>query len=81
MSPFPAPDGVRKLNATLRRNAFLPFELGPGESVVVKLSRNLTEQYTNTGTGTTGEGGYFFFMKANTADVKVSVEAFDRRRA
>lgn len=58
--------------------AYTPFELGPGEAVVLKLSRNLGEEWIGTGTGTGGATSYNFFIKANTADVVVSIEAFER---
>ena len=59
-------------------NRFYPLgEVGPGEVYVLKLSRNLLEEYAGTGTGTSSPGNQFF-MKANGADVVVSVEAFER---
>ena len=57
---------------------FYPLgEIQPGESYVLRFSRNIREQYEGTGTGTTAVGGVEFFMKANAADVVVSVEAFE----
>lgn len=57
---------------------FIPLgEILPGESYVLRFSRNAREAYEETGTGTTGTSGAAFFMKANTADVNVSVEAFE----
>src|SRR5690606_17839367 len=36
-------------------DVFYPLlEIGPGESYIYKLSRNLNEEYSGTGTGTTG---------------------------
>lgn len=59
-------------------NRFYPFlELLPGEEYVVRLSRDLAEEYIGTGTGTTSPGNPLF-MKANTADVVVSVDAFEK---
>ena len=53
-------------------------EIGPGESAgPFKFSRNFREDYIGTGTGTSSEGGNQFFMKADTADVVVSVEALE----
>lgn len=57
--------------------AYLPFEIGPGERQLVKLSRNIREIYTDTGTGTSGPS-YYLFMKANTADVNVAIKGFQR---
>lgn len=59
-------------------NRFYPLgEIGPGESYILKLTRNLQEEYIGTGTGTSSPGNQFF-MKANTADVVVNIEAFER---
>lgn len=56
---------------------FYPFgELGPGESYILKFSRNLLEEFVGTGTGTTSAGNRFF-MKANTAPCVVLVDAFE----
>jgi hypothetical protein len=56
---------------------FFPVgELGPGEQALFKFSRNLQEEYTNTGTGTSGPTNRFR-MKANTAACVVRVEAFE----
>lgn len=56
---------------------FYPFgELLPGEITVFRFSRNIQEEYSGTGTGTTGPDNRFF-MKANTADCVVLVEAFE----
>lgn len=51
-------------------------ELGPGEQAVFKLSRNLQEEYSGSGTGTTGPENYFR-LKADTAQCVVLVEAFE----
>lgn len=59
-------------------NVFYPLgEVGPGESYVLKLSRNILEEYSGTGTGTTGPTNTLRF-KANTAEVNVLVEAFEK---
>ncbi len=56
---------------------FYPIgEILPGETYVIRLSRNIQEEYEGTGTGTTQPANYFF-MKANVADVNVLVEAFE----
>jgi hypothetical protein len=56
---------------------FFPLgELLPGESYVIRLSRNLQEEY-GTGTGTTGAAANRLRLKANTAAVNVLVEAFE----
>lgn len=52
-------------------------ELLPGETFVFRLSRNFAEQYTGSGTGTTGAENYLRF-KANQASCNVLVEAFER---
>jgi hypothetical protein len=51
-------------------------ELLPGESCVLRLSRNLLEQYEGTGTGTTAPVMHFF-MKAPAGDCNVVVNAFE----
>lgn len=59
-------------------DTFEPFgELGPGESNLVKLSRNFRETYEGTGTGTTGPGKRFF-MKANGEECVVHIEVTER---
>lgn len=56
---------------------FTPFlELLPGEFVVVRLTRNLGEQYAS-GAGTDAPTRFLRIM-ANTAPCKVLVEAFER---
>lgn len=56
---------------------FYPLgEILPGESYILRLSRNLQEEYTNTGTGTSAPTN-FFHLKANTAACNVLVEAFE----
>ena len=56
---------------------FYPLgEILPGESYVLRLSRNLAEQYSNTGTGTTAPTNALRF-KANRADVYVDVSAYE----
>jgi hypothetical protein len=52
-------------------------EVLPGESYVIRLSRNLLEQYAGSGTGTTGPENTFR-LKANEAAVAALVEAFER---
>lgn len=59
-------------------NVFYPLmEIGPGESYPIKLTRNLGEQYSGSGTGTTSPENYLR-LKANTAACNVQVEAFER---
>jgi hypothetical protein len=59
-------------------DVFYPLvELLPGESFVIRLSRNIQEEYVGTGTGTTGPGNRLF-VKANFADCVVLVEAFEK---
>lgn len=58
-------------------NLFYPLlELPAGESFIVKLSRNLQEQYAGSGTGTTTPENYLR-LKANKATCNVLVEAFE----
>lgn len=52
-------------------------EILPGEGYVLRLSRNLGEQYEGTGTGTTAPTSSLRF-KANRAPCVVLVEAFER---
>ena len=61
-------------------NRFYPWgELLPGETYVGRFSRNLQEEYTGTGTGTTSASpGNHVFLKANTAPVNVLIEAFEK---
>jgi hypothetical protein len=57
---------------------FYPLgELLPGEFYLLRLSRNILEDYTNTGTGTTGDVNQFWF-KADTAPCEVDVQAFEK---
>lgn len=57
---------------------FFPLgEVLPGQSWPLLLSRNLLEAYTNTGTGTTGQIKKFH-LKADTAALYASVEAFEK---
>lgn len=57
---------------------FYPLlELLPGESYVFRLSRNLLEEYTGAGTGTSAPTNEFY-AKANTAAVVLLVEAFEK---
>lgn len=53
------------------------LEVGPKERWPLKLSRNLREEYTGTGTGTTGPTDALF-AKANGADCVVSFEVWER---
>jgi hypothetical protein len=56
---------------------FYPIgELLPGESYVLRISRNLGWEY-GTGTGTTGAENNVIRFKADTAAVNVLVEAFE----
>lgn len=52
-------------------------ELEPGESALFKFSRNLQEQYSGSGTGTTTPENYFR-LKANVAACNVIVAAFEK---
>lgn len=57
---------------------FYPLgELLPGETYVLRLSRNLQEEF-GTGTGTTGADTNRLRLKADTASVNVLVEAFEK---
>jgi len=59
-------------------DVFYPLgEILPGEIYLLRLSRNLLEEYQGTGTGTTSPGNQFF-MKGMGGDVNVSVEAFEQ---
>lgn len=56
---------------------FFPLgELLPGEVYVLRLSRDLQEEF-QTGTGTTGADTNRLRFKADTASLDVSVEAFE----
>lgn len=56
---------------------FYPLgEVLAGESYVFRFSRNLLENYTNTGTGTTGDVNYLW-LKADTAPCDVIIDAFE----
>lgn len=56
---------------------FYPLgEILPGETYVIRLSRNLQEEF-GTGTGTTGAGTNRLRFKADTAPCNVLVEAFE----
>lgn len=58
-------------------DVFYPWgEILPGEKYVGRFSRNLLEEYTGTGTGTTPPGNHVMF-KANGAAVNVLLEAFE----
>lgn len=57
---------------------FYPIgELGPGEGQIHKFSRNLLEEYTGAGTGTSAATNQLFF-KADTAACIVVIKAFER---
>lgn len=57
---------------------FYPIgEMLPGETYVLRFSRNLQEQYSGSGTGTATPENYFY-MKANKATCVVLVEAFEK---
>lgn len=59
-------------------DVFYPMdEIGPGEQYVKKLWRGLLQEFTGTGTGTTGPTNQLM-IKANTAACKVSVRIFER---
>jgi len=56
---------------------FFPLgEILPGEAYVLRLSRNLMEEF-GTGTGTTGPGINTLRFKADTAPVVVVVDAYE----
>lgn len=58
-------------------DTFFPLgELLPGETYVLRLSRDLQEEF-GTGTGTTGADTNRLRFKADTASVVVLVEAFE----
>lgn len=57
---------------------FYPLlELLPGESYVVRLSRNLSLEEPGTGSGTAFNGGTTLRLKAHTAACVALVECFD----
>ena len=59
-------------------DVFYPLgEVGPGESYIIKLSRNLLEEYAGTGTGTTAATNSFM-LKAFNASADCLVEAFEK---
>lgn len=58
-------------------DTFFPLgEVLAGETYVLRLSRNLQEQF-GTGTGTTGDDTNRLHLRANTANCNVVVEAFE----
>lgn len=58
-------------------SVFYPLgEIQPGETYVLRLSRNLQEQYSGSGTGTTAPENYLR-LKANVASCDVFVGAFE----
>lgn len=59
-------------------NVFYPLsEVGPGESYPLKLSRDLLEQYNDTGTGTTGPENKLM-IKGIGGEAQGYVGAFER---
>jgi len=59
-------------------NVFYPLgELGVGESYILKLTRNLLEEYIGTGTGTTGPTNKFM-VKGFNGNANVFVGAFEK---
>ncbi len=57
--------------------AFYPLgEVGPGETYIIRLSRNIQEQYAGTGTGAGGETARLR-LKANGANLAAFVGAFE----
>jgi len=61
-------------------NAFYPLgELLPGESYIIRLSRNLSEQHAGTGSGSSpvGSDTAELWMRSDTASCDVLIEAFD----
>lgn len=58
-------------------DVFFPLgELLPGETYILRFSRNLKEEYAGTGTGTSAPTNKLWF-KANTAPCVVLVEIFE----
>lgn len=58
--------------------AFYPMmEFLPGESYVIRLSRNLAEEYGSTGTGTGYPGTNRLRLRADTSPCDVLIEAFE----
>lgn len=56
---------------------FKPFmRLLPGEMFVIRLDPDITEEYLNTGTGTTGDSDMLWAIAEN-ADAVLLVEAFE----
>lgn len=74
-------DATNYVEYGIREPATLSFyplgELLPGESFVLRLSRNLGEEYVGTGTGTSASTNFLHF-KANGDSCRVLVEAFER---
>jgi hypothetical protein len=78
---------IQNLNATNyvtvgvydpQSNLFYPMlELLPGEVQVIRLSRNIQEEYA-TGTGTVGPGTNTLRIIANSAACLVKVDAFEK---
>lgn len=59
-------------------STFFPIgELLPGEFVMLRLARDIEEEY-GTGTGTTGANTNRLRLKADTASCHVRVEAFEK---
>lgn len=59
-------------------DVFYPWgEMGPGESYVGKFSRNLQEEYSGTGTGTTAATNKVMFKAFNASCVAL-LEAFEK---
>ncbi len=57
-------------------STFYPLgEVGPGESYVIKLSRNLLEEYVGTGTSAATNT---FRLKANGSSLDAVVEAYEK---
>jgi hypothetical protein len=57
---------------------FYPLgEVLPGETYVLRLSRNLAQEYAGTGTGTTGPETNTLRIRADTAPCNALVEAFE----
>jgi hypothetical protein len=58
-------------------DTFYPLgEILPGESYVLRLSRNLQEEF-GTGTGTSGPDTNRLRLKADTAPCNITIEAFE----
>lgn len=60
-------------------NRFYPVgEIGPGQTAgPFKFSRNVLEEYTGTGTGTSSPGNQFFMTAMGSVDAVVQIKAYE----